>query len=269
MSASPWQVVAASVQGTAHQKQNLPCQDAHAADVLSDGSVLLAVADGAGSAARSQEGAALATREALSALRHALAQVMPADEDGWNDLLCSAFAHARSCLVELAADGEAALRQFATTLTCAVATDDWLAVARIGDGAVVIELNDGALISSSAPVKGEYANETVFLTMEDALAQVEVQAVHQPARALMLMSDGLIRLALKLPDYTPHLPFFQPLVAFAANAGNGEQANNQLADFLASERVSARTDDDKTLVLAVRATGALARPSAALEASAP
>lgn len=49
----------------------------------------------------------------------------------------------------------------------------------------------------------------------------------------------------------PHVPFFQPLVAFAARAENQTDAREQLTAFLASERVCARTDDDKTLVLAV------------------
>jgi hypothetical protein len=69
------------------------------------------------------------------------------------------------------------------------------------------------------------------------------------------MSDGLTRLALKMPSYEPYVPFFQPLFAYIEGTstanwnGNAEQ---QMAAFLASERVSARTDDDKTLVLAVR-----------------
>jgi hypothetical protein len=270
MNASQWHVVAASVQGTAHRKLNLPCQDAHAAEVLPGGLVLLAVADGAGSAARSQEGAQLAVSETLKALARSLATRPPADERGWQDVLRSAFLHTRGCLAALAAASAAPLQQFATTLTCAVATHEWLAVGRIGDGAVIIELRDGEMIASSAPIKGEYANETVFLTMDDAPARLEVQAMREPARALMLISDGLIRLALKLPDYAPHLPFFQPLVAFASNASDAAGANTQLADFLSSERVNARTDDDKTLVLAVRVqTGELARPGARLEVSAP
>jgi len=68
---------------------------------------------------------------------------------------------------------------------------------------------------------------------------------------LALMSDGLSRLALQLPAYTPHAPFFIPLWAFAAQAGMGNLANQELAAFLASDRVCARTDDDKSLVIAV------------------
>jgi hypothetical protein len=71
-------------------------------------------------------------------------------------------------------------------------------------------------------------------------------------RALALTTDGLLRLALKLPAYEPHPQFFQPLLTFAREAADETLAQTELADFLASERVCTRTDDDKTLLLAVR-----------------
>ncbi len=267
MTSALWRVVAASVQGTSHQKQNLPCQDAHALRVLDDGTLLVAVADGAGSAARSQEGAQLATREALASLECARIETRTTTERAWNDALRAAFAHARNQVIVLAAHSDSHVRLFATTLTCAVVADDWLAVARIGDGAAIVELADGRWVSTVAPIKGEYANETFFLTMDDALARVEVQAMRENVRSLAVTTDGLIRLALKLPDYAPHIPFFQPLLKFAADVSDAPSANEQLAAFLASERVNARTDDDKTLVLAVRVPQALAQPTAPLEVS--
>jgi hypothetical protein len=100
--------------------------------------------------------------------------------------------------------------------------------------------------------RGEYANETYFLTQEDALEQVQVSVYAKPVNLLAVMSDGLTRLALQLPAQEPYLPFFQPLLAFAARANEEEQAARHLVEFLTSERVCDRTDDDKSLVLAVR-----------------
>jgi hypothetical protein len=100
--------------------------------------------------------------------------------------------------------------------------------------------------------RGEYANETYFLTLEDALEQVQVSVYEKAVNLLAVMSDGLTRLAINLPTDEPHLPFFRPLFAFVAHADEEEQASRQLLDFLTSERVCARTDDDKSLVLAVR-----------------
>ena len=52
-----WQIVAASVAGTSHRKIGRGCDDAHAYLQLDNGTLLLAVTDGAGSAKRSAEGA--------------------------------------------------------------------------------------------------------------------------------------------------------------------------------------------------------------------
>ncbi len=261
-----WRVIGASVQGTAHQKMDVLCQDAQQSRVLPDGTLLIAVADGAGSSARSQVGAQRAVEQSLDALTFALDQRRPGTDDEWQRMILGAFGKARESLLQLADDEDAPLQLFATTLTCVVATDGWLAVGRLGDGAIVAQMMDGSSWASGRPRRGEYANETYFLTMPEAVDAVEVQTAPQAARTIAVTTDGLLRLALKLPDYEPHTPFFQPLLAFAAEATDEQQANAQLADFLASERVCARTDDDKTLVLAVRTDVAPAlAPSAELE----
>src|SRR5258706_16473770 len=66
-----WRLLGASVTGTSHTKSGLPCQDAHAYREVA-GCALLVVADGAGSAQRSAEGAQCATQAAVSALAAAL-----------------------------------------------------------------------------------------------------------------------------------------------------------------------------------------------------
>lgn len=245
-----WHVVGASVQGTSHQKQTTPCQDAHGYRVLPGGVALVAVADGAGSAERSDEGAQCVVGQALDSLEAALLEGLPEDDAEWAALLTEVFLQARGAVIELA--GDAPLRAFATTLTCAVASDDWLAVGQIGDGIVVARGEEGKLFAATLPQHGEYANETFFLTMERALQQVDVCAYLRSVTALAVMTDGLIRLAMNLATNEPHTPFFQPLLAFAAQLENEQEGQEQMAALLASERVNERTDDDKTLVLVAR-----------------
>jgi hypothetical protein len=57
-------------------------------------------------------------------------------------------------------------------------------------------------------------------------------------------------LALKIPEGTPHGPFFAPLFRFSGEWKEEEDAKQQLESFLRSPRVSERTDDDLTLLLA-------------------
>ncbi len=93
--------------------------------------------------------------------------------------------------------------------------------------------------------------------MPRALEHVAIESWPGPVRALAASSDGLLRLALRLPGQEPFEPFFRPLFGFAASAGAAD-AQRQLVRFLDSPRVSARTEDDKTLVVAVRGAAAQA-----------
>jgi hypothetical protein len=217
---------------------------------------LLALADGAGSAQRAGLGAETAVRAGLDALEAAYLQRSP----GVDRLEClnSAFAAARRALGELALESGEPLRDFATTLMMAAAEPGRITAGQIGDGAIVAENPSGELGVLIAPQRGEYANETNFLTQDDALDCIRFFEGEGAHRSLAVMSDGLMRLALRLPSGEPHRPFFQPLFSFVA-ASDGTAAA-QLEEFLASERVCARTDDDKALILAALKNGLASEP---------
>jgi len=255
--ASPWRVAAASVVGTGHVAHGQPCQDAHAYRAMADGVLLVAVADGAGSAARAEDGARVAVASALEALAAVVeaAGGSAADNTGgvdWSDRMTAVFQAVRAALEELANVEWEPLRAFACTLTCALATHRRLVVGQVGDGVAVGRGSDGSLFAASQPQKGEYANEARFVTMADALDHVETRVFDGPLDAVAITTDGLLRLALVLPTHEPHAPF-SPLLDFVGQTAEVEQANARLAAFLASERICARTDDDKTLVIAVHA----------------
>jgi hypothetical protein len=261
-----WRVVGASVQGSSHAASGLPCQDAAIWRALPGGALVLAVADGAGSAAHSDVGAAAAVVAAVESLAastgDAVAAGWPDAEDGWLTVMRAACAAAVESVAGVAANAGAPVREFATTLTCAVVAGPWLATAQIGDGLLVASTAggvDGETFVAARPQRGEYANEAYFLTMSGALDYMAVAAYRRPIRALAASTDGLLRLALHLPACEPHLPFFRPLFAFTQQAGaaddgvhrDGRDGSRELVRFLDSPRVCARTDDDKTLVLAV------------------
>src|SRR5512136_144864 len=105
-----WHISGASVQGTSHLEKNIPCQDTHAYRLTARGDLLLAVADGAGSAERSQEGAQVAVDQALEALEGALEGGAPGDEAGWRELISRAYSSARQAIIDLAEAGGASPR---------------------------------------------------------------------------------------------------------------------------------------------------------------
>ena len=252
---SEWQVIGAAVQGLSHQKQELPCQDALEYRCLPGGVLLVALADGAGSAICADLGAQAAVQASVDWLAARLENDQPAECCEWAEVVWETFQSARTALEQLAQEQDEPIRSFATTLTCLVATPERLVIGQLGDGAVVAAGEDGDLNTVTTLQRGEYANETNFLTQDQALDLVTIQVIDEQVQALAVMSDGLTRLALKRPDNEPHPPFFKPLFAFVestASSNDPARANEALIEFLTSPRVCERTDDDKALVLALR-----------------
>lgn len=251
-SGSDWQLVAASVAGRAHERRGVGNQDAFAAATAADGSLLLAVADGAGSAERSAEGARVAADTAVASLAAGGALDSGAR-------LLAAFRQARSAVSRKAERSGIPVREYASTLLLVCAGADSVGALQLGDGAVVIR--SGPDVSRlTPPWRSAYAGETVFLTSPGA--EEHLRFTHRPGAGLdgiALLTDGLEPVATDLQSGAPYAPFFAPLFTFAAGeatAASQGPRNRELARLLASDRIRSRTHDDTTLVLAVRRTGA-------------
>jgi hypothetical protein len=245
---SSWRHLGASVVGTSHIRRNLPCQDAYSWIALDNGIVIGAVADGAGSADRSQEGSALAVRSAAQFLAGELKSGSPREEAQCVNLLHDALRYTRAALEELAPGPD--LRHVATTLLLAFVTDDWAAIAQIGDGGIVAEFNFEELYVLTVPGDSEYINETTFITSSEFLSEAHYTVTSSSKlTGLALFSDGLQLLALQHSANTAHKPFFVPCFTFVSERSS---TVGELEEFLSSARVCERTDDDKTLILAVR-----------------
>jgi hypothetical protein len=209
--------------------------------------LVIAVADGAGSAERSAEGSRAAALTATTFIADRLHSARPDRPEAWNGLLKEALKEARSALEQLAG---ADLKSLATTLLLAIATPEWLATAQVGDGGIVGEFRFDELRVFSQPGEAEYINETVFLTSPDFLkhGHYTVSAA-EDLTGIAVFSDGLQLLAMQYTENTAHKPFFVPVFEFASRPNSTVE---ELAEFLRSERVCERTDDDKTLSIAVR-----------------
>jgi len=245
-----WQIVAASVAGTSHEKHEKPCQDAHHFQALLGNSLVIAVADGAGSASLAEVGSTIAVAAAVEAVMLRWSTEPPNKEDEWRSLLVDALQTAYKSVEVEASEREVSVRDLASTLIVLVATPRQVAVGQIGDGAVVIMDEQGEIIPLTTPYSGEYLNETSFLISPSAVKMAQLNIWEGSASKLALFSDGLQQLALKMPGGIPHEPFFAPLFHFIGNCDFGEMAQEELVNFLCSPRVQDRTDDDLTLVLA-------------------
>jgi hypothetical protein len=252
IAAESWRAAGASSIGTSHVADDKPCQDAHEIRVLPGGILLAAVSDGAGSAEHSEIGSALAVHAVLAAISQQLAGGAPTDDAGWAALLRGSFAVAAEALAREAAERSLPLRQLSATLIAAVLHPHRSIVASVGDGVAVAQEDGGSWLLPIPPARGEYANETTFLTSPGWADRLQIEFLPATPARLALFSDGLLRLALNLAASTPHAPFFDSVFAYLTNPPPTQSTLQALSEFLKSDRVNARTDDDKTLVIAWR-----------------
>ncbi|EAW37528.1 PP2C family serine/threonine-protein phosphatase [Lyngbya sp. PCC 8106] len=248
---SNWQIVSASVRGTSHEKFDLPCQDAHCYKRLSDNLLILAVADGAGSARLSEIGSKVAVETAVNTLAQMIDLPFSSPEEiDWKGRLMNSLNAAKMAVEAEASVQDVEIRELATTLILVLATSNFIAVAQVGDGAAVVEDKAGKIEAITQPEQGEYLNETKFLIGFNAVETSQIKVWEGEPTHLAIFSDGLQMLALKMPEATPHRPFFSPLFKFVSMITDQQDAQEQLESFLRSPRVTERTDDDLTLILA-------------------
>ncbi|NIJ28186.1 hypothetical protein FHT00_000114 [Sphingomonas insulae] len=208
--------------------------------------------DGAGSASRGGEGASLVARRlSLAAEAHLRTSTdLPSDElvGDWVDSV-------RDLIAAAAERRGLRPRDFATTLVMVVAMPGRTLTVHVGDGAAVGRLtDDGRWVSLSWPENGEFASTTFFVT-DDVEVRLRIERTDRDLDRIAVMTDGIERLALDLAGGAPHRPFFQGIsepVAKSAVAGRDGALSRKLAQYLSSDAINARTDDDKTLIVASR-----------------
>jgi hypothetical protein len=210
------------------------------------------VSDGAGSAARAEVGAQVAVEALVERLRQQV------DGQAGPELVAAledAVLHARDAVLARAeAEGEEAA-SYAATLLAFVDTPHGGAALQIGDGVIVVGEDADGWRWMFWPERGEYANTTRFLTDAGAADHVRMAEFSGRPTDVAIMTDGLQSLALHYASQSVHEPFFdgmfQPL---HGSSGSAEvpALSASLEEFLSSERVRMRTDDDVSLILATR-----------------
>jgi len=263
MSRGGWRYVAASVIGTSHEKMGGTCQDANECQVYSlpggEQVFAAAVADGAGSAACSGEGAAKTCRALLDLIHDHLCSGSSV-EHITRDIAASWIAELQSLLDKEAITLSRERREFACTVLGLIASESCAACLQIGDGVIVLaDSEEHAYGHVFWPDRGEYANTTHFVTEEDAIEHLQFVSISRRIADAALLTDGLLTIALNFQQQSAHQPFFQGLFAplRTASDGRSDELSHSLVSFLSSPRVNEKTDDDKTLVLASRVDSAL------------
>ena len=252
-----WRITGASRRGTSHIERGQPCQDAHQAEsfVSPDGTMVLVivVSDGAGSAAHSDVGSSLVCQTIYSSVarsvREGLTPFSTTSEQvrTWvSDALEAVRFQAENMGVRP--------RDLAATCLGLVAWPDRAIGWQLGDGAVVFDDGGDGIEVLVWPQRGEYANETSFLVDESDLAALVVVPVDRPVHRIAALSDGIQMVALEYATKTASPGFFGPMFAAmeGVQSGRHDEVDRSFAEMLDRRIFLDRTDDDRTLVLAVR-----------------
>ncbi len=246
-----WNLAAAQQRGTSHEMTGKVCQDVYGLAMLSPEILIMAIADGAGSAKYAEVGAGVAVSKGIEELCARLDDAGDAvDETALKDILYAALSAAKTAVEAEAGAQQVSAQDLAATLILVIVRPDLVAAAQVGDGATVIADESGKIIGLTLPPLEEYINETTFITSAEALRTAQMLVWRGRAARLAALSDGLQLLCLKWPERLPHEAFFAPLFHFIGNPADEIQADHVLANFLSSEKIKELTDDDLTLVLA-------------------
>lgn len=250
-----WKVAASSVTGSSHANRGESGQDFCRAGSLriADTEFFIGlVADGAGSTTDGGRGAEIACDSLHASILDALRQ--DGDIAAIPDTTIRQWVTiARDTIAQEAGEKGKRIRDYACTLLGVVAGSGHALFFQIGDGAIVIHTG-GAYQTIFWPEQGEYANTTFFLSDETYQDTLSITHRETSPDEIALFTDGIQNLALSFAQRQAHAGFFQPLFAALRNdpATAFSDFAGQLRRFLLRDDVSARSDDDKTLVLAVQ-----------------
>lgn len=195
--ATRWKIAGASVIGKQHEDAGGRCEDAwsSARRALPSGHEVLAVcvSDGAGSAANGWVGAQMTSRVLANWLAENSDILFRSvtDDKKWT------IASTLKRTLRRAADRNGCnFKSYACTIVAVMTVTDgrWLTV-HLGDGAIVGKFGDD-LKAVSVPRKGEFANETYFVTDNDAADSIDIQQSTNyeaalPASAFAMFTDGV------------------------------------------------------------------------------
>lgn len=241
-----WRVAHASALGTSHSRDNTECQDFNLVDEV-DGYLVAAVADGAGSARLSAIGARLACTESVLHLKKVCA-TQPTVEVA-RVAMHEAFEAARRGVLQEAQREEVEVRELSSTLSVALVSADYAVFGQVGDGATVFDLGSGLTLAHWPDQ--EALNLTDFLTSAPLSETLSVTPASGRVHRFVMMTDGLSQLLLDFRARAPHPPALEPLLSACRSSPDPAALNEDLRKFLGSPAVNDRSDDDKTLVIAV------------------
>jgi len=263
-----WKVATSTVTGKAHAQRGEAGQDCHrAGTVRIAGSEFFIglVSDGAGCTTDGGRGAEIACLTIYGRIIVSLEESFDSGKgDGYaseepfiaEQVIRDWITAAREAIEADATGTGKPIRNYACTFLGVVSGNGCTVFFQIGDGAIVTN-ERGEYRTIFWPDQGEYANTTFFVTDDEYLDRLRILRLESFPEEIAIFTDGLQNLVLSFVQKKAHAGFFRPL--FEALQKTPENSLSgfvaQLHTFLSRDEINARSDDDRTLLLAVRMEG--------------
>jgi hypothetical protein len=249
-----WKYLCKKSIGSSHLRLGKPCEDFISCELINlDNSEVLVccISDGAGSAKYASEAASLVTKTTILQLKK-----LVSDNIEINTGLIIGLAESLYDNLQIQASAlNVNLNEFSCTYLGCVLYETNSILFQIGDGLIIREDNCGNYTSIWLPENGEYSNTTTFLIDDPFFGNLRIMELNQPINEIAITTDGLQTLILNNQTNSIHQPFFLELFKWIRLANTQEKINElgeKLEEYLSSQIINSRTDDDKTLFLATR-----------------
>jgi hypothetical protein len=250
-----WKTIGQSVTGSSHLQSQRDCEDAlqFKTFALPDGdeALICCVSDGAGSALHAAKAANYVVKTTVQALSELIA---PGDAIN-ESLLIGILEQVYDDLLQFANEKNENINEYSCTLLGAVITEYSATFFQVGDGAIIRDTNADQYAPVWWPHNGEYSNTTAFLVDNSNMSHLRLITLAETIKEIAIFTDGLQLLTLNNETLSVHQPFFADLFKWLRMATQEEHLtilNRKLGEYLNSEAINNRTDDDKTLFLATR-----------------
>ena len=117
----------------------------------------------------------------------------------------------------------------------------------------MVTSNDrGGFDCLTSPQRGEYANQTTFITSREWSENMDVKVVEAQPKYLAMFSDGLENLVIEGATQQPFFGFFNNVFQWLEGQTDPGRVEAELSGLLRSPRVTSKSDDDITLLLTIR-----------------
>lgn len=182
-----WSITGHHVQGAAHRKSDVPCQDYMKVDFFQD-LACVALCDGVSSARYSAEGAKFIASTACGWLLHQ-EQLFHMSAEDISTLLIN---HLLALLDEHGTTSYSCTAQdFASTLMFFVSDGQQFVAGNLGDGIFGSQDGQGSTHLLLGPEKGRFANESYFVTSPNSHLHLRLfRGAYDASNVYFLMTDG-------------------------------------------------------------------------------